>query len=92
MKQVKAIGRHRKVTGVPHKSNRLIVAPTGIMFRGCAVALLVPQISPVSPDKLAASYARSTNELVKKAKELSVRDMYLMQTQAADKLQEQLDG
>lgn len=92
MKQVKAIGRHRKVSSVSHKGNRTAIAPTGIMFRGCMVALMVPATSVVSPSELAKAYAIGTNQLVGRAKQMTVRDMYMMQFKAAEKLQGRMDG
>lgn len=92
MKQVKAIGRHRKVSSVAHKGNQVAIAPTGIMFKGCMVALMVPPTSLIPPDQLAKAYAIGTNRLTGRAKQMTVEDMNIVQFKAAEKLQEQMDG
>ena len=82
---MKLKGRHR-----PVQNRKVAVVPTGIMYRGCAVALMVPKL--VDPIDAVASYRVGYNLLVKKAKETSVRDMYLLQVEAAKQLQGQIDG
>jgi len=88
---MKLKGRHRPVQ-TQHKGNTVDIVPTGLKFRGCMIAVLVPQSSLHNPLEIAQAYVKGTNECVKKAKEVSVRDMVLVQVEAAKKLQEQMDG
>lgn len=82
---MKLKGRHR-----PVQNRKIAIAPTGIMYRGCMVALMVPTMT--DPNEVVAAYQAGYNLLVKKAKEMSVRDMYLVQFKAAEQLQESMNS
>jgi hypothetical protein len=78
MKQLK--GRRR-----PVQNRKFNVVNTGIAFRGCAVALLVPGHIP--PEQVVQGFVQSQNILIEKARELSVKDMFELQVKAAAEIQ-----
>ncbi len=84
---MKLKGRHRQV-----QNRKMGVVDTGMRFRGCAIAILVPQHDANIAPELAQSYRQGCEHLVRKAKELSVRDMVQVQIKAGIKLQEQIDA
>lgn len=77
----RVIGRKRPVQ-MPHKGNKFAVCPTGLIFEGCKVALLVPDGIP--PHEMAREYITAMKELFQRANRPTLRELHEISLELID--------
>ena len=73
---MKLKGKHRPVIDVPHRATKFAVCPTGLTFKDCKVALLIPSTSLEEPQQLIGEYIQDMATVFKRAQSITLRDCY----------------